>query len=122
MEKEAKPSSRHFILRLNDDDRQRLDALANATSLTRAEVIKRLIRGERLKSTIDAQAFAQLGHTMADLGRLGGLLKWWLSGEERSPDGHRLDIRHLLTLIEERQDEVKEQMRAMSRPRTRQTP
>ena len=61
--------------RVEEDDFIRLDALARQTSCSRAEVLRRCLRGARLKSTVDAQALSQVSRLHADLNRVGGLLK-----------------------------------------------
>jgi hypothetical protein len=61
--------------RVDEDDFTRLDALARHTSCSRAEVLRRCLRGIRLKSTTDAQALTAVSRVHADLNRIGGLLK-----------------------------------------------
>jgi len=61
--------------RVDEDDFVRLDALAHQTSCSRAEVLRRCLRGVRLKSTTDAQALTAVSRVHADLNRIGGLLK-----------------------------------------------
>jgi predicted transcriptional regulator len=53
---ERKQKSRMVSFRVAEDDFFRLDALARQTSCSRAEVLRRCLRGARLKSTVDAQA------------------------------------------------------------------
>ena len=71
----SRPKSRMVSFRVNEDDFIRLDALACQTSCSRAEVLRRRLRGVRLKSTIDAQALIEVSRVHADLNRIGGLLK-----------------------------------------------
>jgi len=61
--------------RIDEDDWQRLDALARQTSCSRAEVLRQCLRGARLKSTVDAQALSEVSRVHANLNRVGGLLK-----------------------------------------------
>ncbi len=70
-----KPKSRMVSFRVDEDDFTRLDALARQTSCSRAEVLRRCLRGVRLKSTTDAQALTAVSRVHADLNRIGGLLK-----------------------------------------------
>jgi hypothetical protein len=60
---------------MDEDDLARLDSLARQTSCSRGEVLRRCLRGGRLKSTIDAQALTEVARVHADLNRVGGLLK-----------------------------------------------
>ena len=70
-----KPKSRMISFRVDEGDFTRLDTLARQTSCSRAEVLRRCLRGARLKSTVDAQALSEVARVHADLNRIGGLLK-----------------------------------------------
>jgi len=61
--------------RVDEGDFIRLETLARQTSCSRAEVLRRCLRGARLKSTVDAQALSEVARLHADLNRVGGLLK-----------------------------------------------
>ena len=51
----------------------------------------------------------------ADQGRLGGLLKLWLSGQEKGTRGMATDIRKLLDEIKGAQKELVAAVRALSK-------
>ena len=70
-----KPKSRMISFRIDEDDFARLDTFAQQTSCSRAEVLRRCLRGVRLQSTIDAQALTEVSRVHANLKRVGGLLK-----------------------------------------------
>jgi hypothetical protein len=70
-----KPKSRMISFRIDEDDFARLDTFAQQTSCSRAEVLRRCLRGARLQSTIDAQALTKVSRVHGDLNRIGGLLK-----------------------------------------------
>ena len=70
-----KPKSRMISFRIDEDDFARLDTFAQQTSCSRAEVLRRCLRGVRLQSTIDAQALTEVSRVHANLNRIGGLLK-----------------------------------------------
>ena len=72
---EREQKSRMVSFRVAEDDFIRLDALARQTSCSRAEVLRRCLRGARLKSTVDAQALHEVSRVHANLNRVGGLLK-----------------------------------------------
>ncbi|ACZ11798.1 plasmid mobilization protein [Sulfurospirillum deleyianum] len=57
-------------------------------------------------SRIDAMAFLELGKCRGDLGRLGGLLKMWLTNKNRRTGLDEMDVKVLLEKIEMRQDEI----------------
>ena len=71
----ARSKSRMVSFRIDEGDFIRLETLARQTSCSRAEVLRRCVRGARLKSTVDAQALSEVARLHADLNRVGGLLK-----------------------------------------------
>lgn len=56
---------------------------AKNAGLTTAEYLRRLGMGYQIRGVIDERAILSLTKMNADLGRLGGLLKLWLSNDER---------------------------------------
>lgn len=70
-----KRKSRVVSLRMDEDDFNRLDALARLTSYSRGEVLRRCLASARLKCTVDAQALTEVSRIHANLNRIGGLLK-----------------------------------------------
>lgn len=91
--KAKKPKSRIVSFRVDEDDFVRLDALARQTSCSRGEVLRRCLRGARLKSTVDARALAEVSRIHADLNRIGGLLKLAIREGVSDPSSHhRLNL------------------------------
>lgn len=69
------------------------------------------------KSKTDQNAIGELATTRADLGRLGGLLKFWLSGDSSQPAPApkiKTDILKLLREIEAAQQIVVESVKKVS--------
>ena len=98
-----KPKSRIVSFRVDDDDLIRLDTLAQQTSHSRAEVLRRCPVGARLKSTIDAQALTEVARVHADLNRIGGLLKLAIREGVSDPSSHsRLNLELLDSIIQVR--------------------
>jgi hypothetical protein len=64
--------SRIVSVRVTEEDFAQLDALAHQTSCSRAQVLRRCLRGARLRSTVDAQALIEVSRIHADLNRIGG--------------------------------------------------
>ena len=81
--------SRIVSFRVDEDDFARLDVLARQTSCSRREVLRRCLRGVRLKSTVDAQALSEVSRLHANLNRLGGLLKLAIREGVSDPASHR---------------------------------
>lgn len=65
------------------DDEAVIKANAKAVRLSTAEFLRRLGRGQTLPSTLDLQAVDTLAKVNADQGRLGGLLKLWLTDDPK---------------------------------------
>jgi hypothetical protein len=79
--------------RVNEDDFTRLYALSRQTSCSRGEVLRRFLRGARLRSTVDAQALSEVSRIHADLNRIGGLLKLAIREGASDPSSyHRLNL------------------------------
>lgn len=83
---------------------------AQSARLSVSEFAKRACLSRRIKSTIEADAVLELAKTNADLGRLGGLLKLWLSEPER---GDRNAVRKILHDIEHTQNELRCKVRML---------
>ena len=88
-----KQKSRIVSFRVDEDDFARLDALAQQTSCSRGEVIRRCLQGVRLRSTVDAQALSEVSRLHANLNRIGGLLKLAIREGVSDPlSFHRLNL------------------------------
>ena len=84
-----KSKSRIVSFRVDEDDFARLDALAQQTSCSRGEVLRRCLQGVRLTSTVDVQALSEVSRLHANLNRLGGLLKVAIREGVSDPSSHR---------------------------------
>jgi hypothetical protein len=97
------PSQKHAIrVYVSDEEHQAITAKAESAGLSCSCYAKRICLGFPISSKVDAGAVRELIRTRADLGRLGGLLKMWLTNE----DEHILDIKTLLEQIEQGQKDV----------------
>lgn len=66
-------------VRVSEDEFEIIRAKAAGAKLTTAEFLRRIGQGHTPKSKVDLGLVRDLGTVAADLGRLGGLLKLWLS-------------------------------------------
>lgn len=62
------------------EERDALKLTAQRTGLSVSQYLLRVGLGYQPESVVDYQKCEELLKFAADLGRLGGLLKWWLSG------------------------------------------
>ncbi len=80
--------------------------LSKSCDLSISELTRRVLLGQEISSKVDRQAFVDLLHIRADLGRLGGLLKLWLSDDTKAK-GYTANVRSVLHEIEMRQADMK---------------
>ena len=83
--KETKQKRTHHIdSRLTPEEYQMIISKAKATGYTASEYMRRVACGYPLQSMVDQLAVNELIQTRADLGRLGGLFKKWLTENEKT--------------------------------------
>ena len=87
-------------------ERAAIEANAKACDLTASAYLRRLGSGHEPKSTLDQQAVGDLVKVHAGQGRLGGLLKLWLT-EKRGEGAPAYEVRSLLRQIEALQDRLR---------------
>jgi len=74
-------------------------------------------QGYQIKGVMDYQHVRELVRVNGDLGRLGGLLKLWLTDDVRTLQFGEATILALLGRIEATQDEMSRIMKAVVQPR-----
>lgn len=98
------PTKKHALKSyVSDEEYAAIIAKADMTGLSVPTFVKRVSLGHQIVSREDRQARRELLRINADIGRLGGLLKMWLTNE----DDFEADVRILLKEIEQRQAELK---------------
>jgi len=99
---------RRILVTVNEEERATIKAAASAARLSVSAYLRALGLGHQPKSLLDQEAVLNLLRVSGDLGRLGGLLKWWLT--ERGGEGVDVqDVRAILDKIEATQAVVREQ-------------
>jgi hypothetical protein len=112
MEKPGWPRGHTLKVRVTPEERQQIERLAAATSLPVATYLRTLGLGYEPRSTLDASRVGDLLKACGDLGRLGGLLKLWLT--DRPGEGAAVeDVRALLHSIGELRDQIVEKVAAV---------
>ena len=99
------------------EERERLIERASGCDLPLSAYLRRLGIGHQPKSTIDAQAVLLLLKVNADQGRLGGLLKLWLS-DRPGTGAPAFDVRRLLGQIEATQLRLRSLVRRLDERNT----
>lgn len=88
-------------VRATPEEKAMLKARAAAFGISIGELVRQTIFSTKPKSKTDLEAIQALAVTRADLGRVGGLLKGWLSGSFKdSPTPNQAEVRVLLHEIE----------------------
>jgi len=101
-----------LYVHVTEIERGRIVELAETTRLSVSSYLRALGQGYMPKSTLDHQAVLALARVSADQGRLGGLLKLWLS--EKPGQGASVgDVRRLLHQIELVQEELRQLVRRL---------
>jgi len=76
-------------IRVSEHEKLRIEHLSKQCNLAPSTFLRRIGLSARIQTTADAQLITHLAKLNGDLGRVGGLLKLWLSREhgeiEKSP-------------------------------------
>jgi len=102
-----------IAVRLLPEEKEAIEDLAKSSGLSASAYLRQLGLEHEPKSVLDLHAVKDLALAMANLGRLGGLLKLWLSDDAKLAElgvSYRQMQRHIrraLSEIEGRQDDLK---------------
>ncbi len=91
----------HLRVPVEEEENEVIKEQAERCGLSAAEYLRKLGLGYVPTSIVDNQKVAELAKINGDLGRLGGLLKLWLSDDRRSAHFDKKTINGLLKDIEE---------------------
>ena len=96
---------------LTPEEYRQVNESAAKAGLSVSTFIKRVCLGHKISSTVDHQAVLALAKANADLGRLGGVFKMFLS--EGNAGQHADELRVTLRKIEESKDKVARQFNVL---------
>lgn len=99
------------------EERQQIETNARAAGLSVARYLRDVGQGYRITGIMDYEKVRELARISGDLGRLGGLLKLWLTNDERAAQFGYETIHAVLSKIERTQDELGQVMMAVVMPR-----
>ena len=99
------------------EERQQIKTNARVAGLSVARYLREVGQGYRITGIMDYEKVRELARISGDLGRLGGLLKLWLTNDERAAQFGHETIHALLSKIERTQDEMGQVMMAVVMPR-----
>ena len=112
----ATRKARHLRVPVLPAEEAQIKRLAAAAGLPVAAYLRRVGLGYRLPGILDHRRVEELARINGDLGRLGGLLKLWLTNDERTATFDEATIRAVLAKIADTQDEMHAVMRAVVLP------
>lgn len=121
MKKGEKQSSRirrqHLRVPVFPEEKEEIESLARQAGLSVARYLREVGQGYEIKGITDYEHVRELARINGDLGRLGGLLKLWLTDDVRTAKFGEATILALLGRIEKTQDEMGRVMKSVVRPR-----
>lgn len=102
-------------VRVSKEEKAQLQALADACSCSIPALLRNTGLGHQVKSTLDQQAVLSLIALHADLGRVGGLLKLWLTRDDPGAGTGvgRGEIRTLVDQLRQTQEQLKAQIMSL---------
>lgn len=102
------------------EERELIEANAKRAGLSVACYLREVGQGYQIKGVMDYEYVRELVRVNGDLGRLGGLLKLWLTDDVRTAHFGTATILALLGRIEATQEEMSRIMKFVVQPRARQ--
>jgi len=99
------------------EERKQIETNAKAAGMSLSAYLLAVDQGYKIRGIVDFQRVRELARINGDLGRLGGLLKLWLTNDVRTAEFGEVTIRQLLSRIEDTQDEMGRVMKSVVRPR-----
>ncbi|WP_454764047.1 conjugal transfer transcriptional regulator TraJ [Cupriavidus campinensis] len=106
---------RHLRVPVLPDEEAAIKRNAAAAGMSVAAYLRNVGVGYEIRGILDLASVQDLARVNGDLGRLGGLLKLWLTNDERTAGFTPATIRVLLTKIETTQDELRAVMKRIVR-------
>ena len=101
------------------EERRQIEANANAAGLSLSTYLLNVGIGYQIRGIVDHKQVEELARINGDLGRLGGLLKLWLTDDERTAQFGKATIRAVLSRIEATQNQMVELMKRVITPKAR---
>ena len=121
MGKDAKPTAgkrkHHLRVPVFPDEKNLIEEQAQRAGMSVARFLREVGQGYRVGGVVDYEQVRELARINGDLGRLGGLLKLWLTNDERTAQLGEATIRAVLARIEATQDQMGEVMLSVVMPR-----
>ena len=116
-EKPKRRERHHIKIWCSAEDKALIEELARDVGLSASSYLRQIGLGYKPRAVVDLNEVQRLVAINGDLGRMGGLLKLWLSDDpkldEFKPENMRAIVRGLLKKIEAGQEELREVAKAV---------
>ncbi|WJG22285.1 conjugal transfer transcriptional regulator TraJ [Vibrio furnissii] len=99
------------------EERELIESLSVQAGLSISTYLREVGQGYRIQGITDVEQVRELVRVNGDLGRLGGLLKLWLSNDAKIANVGVNTILAVLNRIEATQDQMSSLMESILRPR-----
>ncbi|MGC0987114.1 conjugal transfer transcriptional regulator TraJ [Pantoea agglomerans] len=106
-DKPTRKNGKHIRVPVLPDEEAAIRDNANQAGLSTAAFLRKIGMGYEVESFVDVDQVRELSRVNGDLGRLGGLLKLWLTDDVRTRNFSPVVINKLLEKIESTQDELR---------------
>ena len=117
--KPGKKRSHHLRVPVFDDEKDAIEAQAARAGMSVARYLREVGQGYQITGVVDCQQVRELARINGDLGRLGGLLKLWLTQDQRARAFGEDTIRAVLSRIEATQDQMTDVMTRIVMPKAK---
>lgn len=87
---------------VTEEEKKIIDESSLLTGLSRSDYLRSVALGHELKSAVDKERIQDMLRVNGDLGRLGGLIKYWLKSKEHRDFARKERIEKTLYLLVER--------------------
>ena len=99
-------------------ERMKIEENAKAAGKSVSSFLLAVGQGYQVSGVVDFEQVREMARINEDLGRLGGLLKLWLTDEEKTSHFGESTLRAVLSKIEVTQNQLSETMAKVVMPRT----
>lgn len=113
----AKKRIQHLRVPVLPEEKAVIEANAAMAGVSVARFLRDVGQGYQVKGVMDYECVRELVRVNGDLGRLGGLLKLWLTDDPRTARFSDATILALLGRIESTQDDMSRLMKSVVQPR-----
>ena len=107
----------HLRVPVFPEEKDAVEANAQRAGVSVARYLRDVGQGYQIRGVMDYQQVRERVRVNGDQGRLGGLLKLWLTDDVRTAQFGEATLRALLGRIEATQDEMSRIMKAVVQPR-----